>query len=85
MDASSQEKASQRHRKNRFGRPDYISSEDSFYYYKDDIKRLMEFTSDSAAYRLIQNLNKELKAQGYITKCGAVPKEYFHQRYYSKK
>lgn len=34
------------------------------------------------AYELIRELNKELKAAGYITVQGKVPEEFFRKKYY---
>lgn len=59
-------------------------SEDSIYYYVDDIRRLLDYQSDAAAYRVIRQMNNELKEQGYVVKQGAVPKEFFNKRYYGQ-
>lgn len=61
-------------------KPGYVLST-AQYYYVDDIKRLMDYSSDSAAYRFIRNINEELKEQGYIVKRGAIPKDYFDKKY----
>lgn len=37
---------------------------------------------EAKAYRVMQELNKELKAKGYITISGKVPVKYFDQKYY---
>ena len=39
--------------------------------------------STSMAYRVIQQLNKELKAKGYITIAGKVSRAYFEKKVYS--
>lgn len=31
-------------------------------------------------YKLIQEMNGELKAKGYITRAGRVPRKYFYER-----
>lgn len=36
--------------------------------------------STSMAYRLIRNMNQELKAQGYITVAGRVSRAYFEKK-----
>lgn len=41
-------------------------------------------SSDSLAQKLIFKLNGELKAQGYITLKGKIPKAYVHERFYTK-
>lgn len=38
--------------------------------------------SNSMAYRIIRELNNELKSQGYITICGKVSRKFFRERYY---
>ena len=37
---------------------------------------------EAKAYRVMQELNKELNAKGYITISGKVPVKYFDQKYY---
>ena len=59
----------------------FIPTGESKFYYVEDVRRIMEFNSTSPAYRLIQRLNKELKEKGYITKNGAIPKEYFDRKF----
>ena len=34
------------------------------------------------AYKLIRQLNEELKAKGYRTICGKVPTKYFEEKFY---
>lgn len=36
--------------------------------------------SESYAYRIIKELNSELKAEGYIIRPGRIPKQYFYER-----
>lgn len=50
-------------------------------YRVDDIKNILD-VSESMAYRIIQQLNKELKEKGYITIAGRVPIKYFNEKYY---
>ena len=38
--------------------------------------------AESTAYDLIREWNKELKAQGYFTKAGSVPRAYFEKKCY---
>lgn len=40
--------------------------------------------SVSKSYKIIQSLNKELKAKGYITIAGKVPRAYLEDRVYKK-
>lgn len=56
---------------------DYMSS----FYKVDDIKEILGI-SESKAYKIIQQLNKELKEKGYITIAGRVPAKYFKEKYY---
>ncbi|WP_285946512.1 helix-turn-helix domain-containing protein [Thomasclavelia cocleata] len=39
--------------------------------------------STSRAYRIIRQLNDELKEQGYLVIAGRVPTKYFEQRWFS--
>ena len=38
--------------------------------------------SKSYAYKIVQKLNEELKAQGFITIAGRVNRQYFYERLY---
>lgn len=38
--------------------------------------------SNSKAYKVIQQLNGELQAKGYLTISGKVPRKYFEERTY---
>ncbi len=38
--------------------------------------------SYSKSYQIIRQMNKELKAQGYITIAGKCPAQYFKQKFY---
>ncbi len=59
-------------------------SEKSFYYSADDISSMLN-VSPSYSYRIIVDLNNELKELGFITISGRVPKAYFHKRFYLEK
>lgn len=39
--------------------------------------------STSRAYRIIRQLNDELKEQGYLVIAGRIPTKYFEQRWFS--
>ena len=41
--------------------------------------------SKSYAYKLIRQLNKELKATGCITIAGRIDRKFFHEKFYSTK
>ena len=49
----------------------------------DDVVSMLN-VSTATAYRIIHNLNEELKQQGYITIAGRVPTKFFDQRFYSE-
>ncbi|WPC42788.1 transcriptional regulator [Clostridium sp. JS66] len=53
----------------------------SSFYRVDDIKNILG-VSKSKAYKIIQQLNKELKEKGYITIAGRIPIKYFKEKYY---
>ncbi|QUA54650.1 helix-turn-helix domain-containing protein [Aristaeella lactis] len=40
--------------------------------------------STSMAYKIIQQLNKELKAKGFITIAGKISRVYFEEKVYSQ-
>lgn len=52
---------------------------ESKYYKVTDVMALLECSS-SFAYKVIKQLNDELKAEGYITVPGKVPKGYFEKK-----
>ncbi len=39
-------------------------------------------TSRSKAYQIVRDMNKELKAQGYLIISGKCPVQYFKQKFY---
>ena len=47
-----------------------------------DVAGFLE-VSDSMAYKIIQQLNKELKSKGYIVIAGKVSRKYFLERVYA--
>jgi hypothetical protein len=51
------------------------------FYRVEDIMALLG-VSKSKAYKIIQDLNKELSRKGYITVAGKVPKKYFCEKFY---
>lgn len=53
------------------------------FYVADDIVDMLNI-SKTTAYRIIHKLNEELKANGYITIAGRVPKTFFDKRFYSE-
>lgn len=53
---------------------------DSPYYNAEDIARLTG-KSVSTAYKIMQQLNQELKSKGYLIINGRIPKKYFSERF----
>lgn len=47
----------------------------------DDVARELD-VSKPYAYKIIHQLNDELKAKGFITVAGRVNRQYFNQRFY---
>ena len=52
---------------------------ESKYYNAEDVMALLECSS-TYAYKIIAQLNEELKAAGYITVRGKVPKAYLEKK-----
>lgn len=52
---------------------------ESKYYKAKDVMAMLE-CSETYAYKVIAQLNEELKAAGYITVRGKVPKGYFEKK-----
>lgn len=48
----------------------------------DDVSTYMDI-SKTLAYKIIRELNNELKSKGYLTVCGKVNRQYFEQKIYS--
>lgn len=57
------------------------NAEQSKFIRVQEIMQLCE-VSESRAYRIMQQLNKELEAQGFITTSGRVSRRYFMERLY---
>lgn len=51
------------------------------YYRVGDVRKILDI-SQSTAYAIIRQLNKELKEKGFITIAGRVPAKYFNEKYY---
>jgi hypothetical protein len=51
------------------------------YYTAEDVS-IMLGISVGTSYRIIRNLNKELRAQGFIVIAGKLPIKYFEEKYY---
>ena len=46
-----------------------------------DVQKILG-VSRSKAYQILQRMNRELKAKGYITLSGKCPTSYFKQKFY---
>ena len=55
--------------------------EKSCFYTAEDVAGILG-VSKSKAYSIIQNLNKDLKAQGFVVISGKVSTKYFESRLY---
>lgn len=51
------------------------------FYQVEDVMKLLQ-VSKSKAYKIMQSLNKELNAKGYLTVAGKVPKKFFSEKFY---
>ena len=52
-----------------------------FIYTAEDVAAMLKI-SKSAAYRIIREINDELKKEGYFVVAGRVPKKRFHEKMY---
>lgn len=55
--------------------------ENNYFYDVDDVAQTMKI-SKAKAYKVIKQLNDELKVQGYITVSGKISRKYFQERCY---
>ena len=51
-----------------------------FFYNNKDIQEILQ-VKESKAYKVMQQLNKELRVKGFLTKQGVVNAKYFNERY----
>lgn len=51
------------------------------YYDVEDVQVLLGISS-SKAYKIIRELNDQLKAKGFIVVMGKCPKKYFNEKFY---
>ena len=58
-----------------------LTPKDKAYYDCADVMQILG-VSRSKAYQVLQGLNRELKAKGYITISGKCPVSYFEQKFY---
>ena len=53
---------------------------DEYFYNNKDIQEILQ-VKESKAYKVMQQLNKELRQKGFLTKQGVVNAKYFNERY----
>lgn len=58
-----------------------MSTTEKIYLDADEIVKLLG-VSKGFAYKIIRELNADLKAQGYIVIAGKVPTKFFQKKYY---
>lgn len=58
-----------------------MNNREEIFYTVDEVAVMLK-VSRPTAYRIIRQLNDELKAEGYITIAGRVPKKYFSEKMY---
>lgn len=58
-----------------------MSSKNPMFLDVNDVSEIMR-VSESKAYSVIKQLNKELKSKGYITVCGKISKKFFEEKIY---
>ncbi len=51
-----------------------------YFYNNKDIQEILQ-EKESKAYKVMQQLNKELRQKGFLTKQGVVNAKYFNERY----
>ncbi len=54
------------------------------YYTHKDIQQILR-VSESKAYKIIRQLNKQLEDMGYITIRGIVSRKYFEEKFYDSR
>ena len=54
---------------------------DSPYIYRIDVMNILG-VSRSTAYKIMKNLNEELREKGYIVLAGKVPRQFFEEHFY---
>jgi len=52
-----------------------------FYYTAKEVQEMLGFGDISAAYKRIQNMNKELESKGYHIIRGKIPIAFFDEKY----
>lgn len=56
-------------------------AENNYFYDVDQVAQTLK-VSKPKAYKVIRQLNDELKEKGYLTVAGKISKKYFHERCY---
>ena len=55
---------------------------DSIFMRVDEVMELLDI-SRATAYKIMREMNSELKAMGYVTVSGRVSRKYFNEKFYS--
>lgn len=58
-----------------------MNEEKKIYYTAEEISEMLGI-SMGTSYRIIRNLNKDLKLKGFIVIAGKLPIKYFEEKYY---
>jgi len=58
-----------------------MNEEKKIYYTAEEISEMLGI-SMGTSYRIIRNLNKDLKIKGFIVIAGKLPIKYFEEKYY---
>ena len=58
-----------------------MSTSEKLYYDVNEVAEMLGL-SVSTTYKIMREMNKELKKKGYFIVAGKVPKAYFHEKYY---
>jgi len=61
-----------------------MAEEKKIYYTAEEVSVMLGI-SIGTSYRIIRNLNKELKSKGFIVIAGKLPIRYFEEKYYGLK
>lgn len=58
-----------------------MNTSEKLYYDVNEVAEMLGL-SVSTTYKIMREMNQELKKKGYIIVAGKVPKAYFHEKYY---
>lgn len=58
-----------------------IKMEQNLYYNASDVAKILG-VSRGKSYKILRELNEELRQKGYIVIAGRIPKKFFNEHYY---